>query len=100
MINPPFLLGPDHGGAVNLLVHRARRPRRSSTGAPTARSSSIQGQHQARRPSAVKASVEDSNKVVEICTLYAQKGMKNIFMVVFFSTWRSPASIRTTSSDT
>jgi K(+)-stimulated pyrophosphate-energized sodium pump len=33
-----------------------------------------------------KASVEDSNKVVEICTLYAQKGMVNIFMVVFFST--------------
>ena len=33
-----------------------------------------------------KASVEDSNKVVEICTLYAQKGMKNIFMVIFFST--------------
>ena len=33
-----------------------------------------------------KASVEDSNKVVEICTLYAQKGMQNIFMVVFFST--------------
>jgi K(+)-stimulated pyrophosphate-energized sodium pump len=33
-----------------------------------------------------KASVEDSNKVVEICTLYAQKGMKNIFMVVFFTT--------------
>ena len=33
-----------------------------------------------------KASVEDSNKVVEICTVYAQKGMKNIFMVIFFST--------------
>ncbi|HET9620865.1 MAG TPA: sodium/proton-translocating pyrophosphatase, partial [Kofleriaceae bacterium] len=33
-----------------------------------------------------KASVEDSNKVVEICTVYAQKGMQNIFMVVFFST--------------
>jgi K(+)-stimulated pyrophosphate-energized sodium pump len=33
-----------------------------------------------------KASVEDSKKVVEICTLYAQKGMWNIFMVVFFAT--------------
>jgi K(+)-stimulated pyrophosphate-energized sodium pump len=33
-----------------------------------------------------KASVEDSKKVVEICTQYAQKGMFNIFMVVFFST--------------
>jgi K(+)-stimulated pyrophosphate-energized sodium pump len=33
-----------------------------------------------------RASVEDSKKVVEICTQYAQKGMFNIFMVVFFST--------------
>jgi K(+)-stimulated pyrophosphate-energized sodium pump len=33
-----------------------------------------------------KANVEDSKKVVEICTQYAQKGMFNIFMVVFFST--------------
>jgi K(+)-stimulated pyrophosphate-energized sodium pump len=35
---------------------------------------------------ATKASVEDSKKVVQICTEYAQKGMINIFMVVFFST--------------
>jgi K(+)-stimulated pyrophosphate-energized sodium pump len=33
-----------------------------------------------------KASVEDSKKVVEICTKYAQKGMFNIFLGVFFST--------------
>lgn len=33
-----------------------------------------------------KASVEDSKRVVEICTLYAQKGMFNIFLTVFFST--------------
>lgn len=33
-----------------------------------------------------KASVEDSKKVVEICTQYAQRGMFNIFMVVFFGT--------------
>ena len=33
-----------------------------------------------------KASVADSKKVVEICTKYAQKGMFNIFMTVFFST--------------
>jgi K(+)-stimulated pyrophosphate-energized sodium pump len=32
------------------------------------------------------ASVEDSKKVVEICTQYAQKGMFNIFLTVFFST--------------
>jgi K(+)-stimulated pyrophosphate-energized sodium pump len=33
-----------------------------------------------------KASVADSKKVVEICTRYAQKGMFNIFLTVFFST--------------
>jgi K(+)-stimulated pyrophosphate-energized sodium pump len=33
-----------------------------------------------------KASVSDSKKVVEICTLYAQKGMFNIFLAVFFAT--------------
>ncbi|HMY74238.1 MAG TPA: sodium-translocating pyrophosphatase, partial [Blastocatellia bacterium] len=32
-----------------------------------------------------KASVEDSKKVVEICTQYAQKGMFNIFLTVFFA---------------
>jgi K(+)-stimulated pyrophosphate-energized sodium pump len=32
-----------------------------------------------------KASVEDSKKVVQICTQYAQKGMLNIFLTVFFS---------------
>jgi len=34
----------------------------------------------------VKASVADSKKVVEICTQYAQKGMLNIFVAVFFAT--------------
>jgi len=33
-----------------------------------------------------RASVTDSKKVVEICTQYAQKGMFNIFLAVFFST--------------
>jgi K(+)-stimulated pyrophosphate-energized sodium pump len=33
-----------------------------------------------------KASVEDSKKVVAICTKYAQKGMLNIFIAVFFAT--------------
>jgi K(+)-stimulated pyrophosphate-energized sodium pump len=34
----------------------------------------------------VKASVADSKKVVEICTKYAQKGMLNIFIAIFFGT--------------
>jgi len=33
-----------------------------------------------------KASVSDSKKVVAICTQYAQKGMLNIFVAVFFAT--------------
>ena len=33
-----------------------------------------------------KASTEDSKKVVEICTKYAQKGMINLFLVIFFTT--------------
>jgi K(+)-stimulated pyrophosphate-energized sodium pump len=33
-----------------------------------------------------KASVADSKKLVEICTQYAQKGMFNIFLTVFFAT--------------
>jgi K(+)-stimulated pyrophosphate-energized sodium pump len=36
--------------------------------------------------SSAKASVADSKKVVEICTKYAQKGMFNIFLAVFFGT--------------
>ena len=34
----------------------------------------------------MRASVEDSKKVVEICTQYAQKGMINIFLTTFFAT--------------
>ncbi len=36
-----------------------------------------------RIDSAEKASIKDSKKVVQICTEYAQKGMFNIFMVIF-----------------
>jgi K(+)-stimulated pyrophosphate-energized sodium pump len=35
---------------------------------------------------AAKASIEDSKRVVEICTKYAQAGMFNIFLTVFFIT--------------
>jgi K(+)-stimulated pyrophosphate-energized sodium pump len=35
---------------------------------------------------AAAASIADSKKVVEICTKYAQKGMLNIFVAVFFAT--------------
>src|SRR6476660_4837689 len=39
-----------------------------------------------RLEGATKASLEDSKKVVEICTEYAQKGMFTIFLTVFFAT--------------
>jgi K(+)-stimulated pyrophosphate-energized sodium pump len=39
-----------------------------------------------RLDSVEKASVSDSKKVVQICTQYAQKGMLNIFLAVFFAT--------------
>src|SRR5262249_5740073 len=39
-----------------------------------------------RLDTAEKASVADSKRVVEICTQYAQRGMFNIFLTVFFST--------------
>ena len=56
----------------------ARPPRRSSTGAYRAvefikKNIKLDG-------AVKKASIEDSKKVVEICTVYAQKGMFNIFM--------------------
>jgi K(+)-stimulated pyrophosphate-energized sodium pump len=35
---------------------------------------------------AEKASIQDSKRVVEICTQYAQQGMRNIFFTVFFTT--------------
>ena len=35
---------------------------------------------------AERASVEDSKRVVDICTQYAQQGMLTIFLAVFFAT--------------
>jgi K(+)-stimulated pyrophosphate-energized sodium pump len=39
-----------------------------------------------RLDGAAKASTEDSKRVVEICTKYAQAGMFNIFLTIFFIT--------------
>jgi K(+)-stimulated pyrophosphate-energized sodium pump len=83
MIHPPFLLGLIVGGAV-IYWFTGASTQAVSTGAYRAvefikANIKLDGDSQ-------KASVEDSNKVVEICTIYAQKGMKNIFMVIFFST--------------
>jgi K(+)-stimulated pyrophosphate-energized sodium pump len=83
MVHPPFLLGLITGGAI-IYWFTGASTQAVSTGAYRAvefikANIKLDGTSE-------KASVDDSNKVVEICTIYAQRGMKNIFMVVFFST--------------
>ncbi len=82
MLHPPFLLGLIAGGAV-IYWFTGASTQAVSTGAYRAvefikRNIKLEG--------ATKASVRDSKKVVEICTQYAQKGMFNIFLTVFFAT--------------
>jgi K(+)-stimulated pyrophosphate-energized sodium pump len=82
ILHPPFLLGLITGGAMIYWFTGA------STQAVTT------GAYRAvefikaniKLDGVEKASVEDSKKVVEICTKYAQKGMFNIFLAVFFGT--------------
>ncbi len=82
IMHAPFLLGLIAGGAMIYWFTGA------STQAVTT------GAYRAvefikaniRLEGATKASVEDSRKVVQICTQYAQKGMFNIFLSVFFGT--------------
>jgi K(+)-stimulated pyrophosphate-energized sodium pump len=82
ILHPPFLLGLMAGGSMIYWFTGA------STQAVTT------GAYRAvefikaniRLETTTKASVEDSRKVVEICTQYAQKGMFNIFLAIFFST--------------
>jgi K(+)-stimulated pyrophosphate-energized sodium pump len=82
LLHPPFLLGLISGGAMIYWFTGA------STQAVTT------GAYRAVEfikanidlTSTAKASVADSKKVVEICTQYAQKGMFNIFLAVFFAT--------------
>jgi len=82
ILHPPFLLGLITGGAMIYWFTGA------STQAVTT------GAYRAvefikaniNLESTAKASVADSKKVVEICTKYAQQGMFNIFLTVFFAT--------------
>jgi K(+)-stimulated pyrophosphate-energized sodium pump len=84
MIHPPFLLGLIVGGAI-IYWFTGASTQAVSTGAYRA-VEFIKKNIKLDTSATAKASVEDSNKVVEICTVYAQKGMVNIFLVVFFST--------------
>ena len=83
MLHPPFLLGLITGGAV-IFWFAGATTQAVSTGAY--RAVEFIKANIKLDDTATKANVEDSKKVVEICTLYAQKGMQNIFLVVFFST--------------
>jgi K(+)-stimulated pyrophosphate-energized sodium pump len=78
----PFLLGLICGGAV-IYWFTGASMQAVVTGAYRAvefikRNMHLDGE--------AKASTEDSKKVVEICTKYAQAGMLNIFLTVFFIT--------------
>jgi len=83
IINPLFLLGLITGGAI-IFWFSGAACQAVATGAY--RAVEFIKQNINLDSGATKASVEDSKKVVEICTQYAQKGMLNIFLAVFFST--------------
>ena len=82
LLHAPFLLGLIAGGAV-IYWFTGASAQAVTTGAY--RAVEFIKRH-IKLESAEKASVHDSKKVVEICTQYAQKGMLNIFLVVFFTT--------------
>src|SRR2546428_12279261 len=82
LLHPPFLLGLVTGGAV-IYWFTGASIQAVTTGAYRA-VEFIKAN--IRLEGATKASVTDSKRVMEICTIYAQRGMINIFMTVFFGT--------------
>jgi len=82
LMHAPFLLGLISGGAV-IYWFTGASIQAVTTGAYRA-VEFIKAN--IKLESSDKASVSDSKKVVGICTLYAQKGMLNIFLTVFFAT--------------
>ena len=82
LLHAPFLLGLITGGAM-IYWFTGASMQAVTTGAYRAVELIKANIH---LEGAEKASVTDSKKVVEICTKYAQKGMFNIFLAVFFAT--------------
>ncbi|MGH9855719.1 MAG: sodium/proton-translocating pyrophosphatase, partial [Blastocatellia bacterium] len=81
LLHAPFMLGLITGGAI-IYWFTGASTQAVTTGAYRA----VQFiKANIRLEGVEKASVEDSKKVVQICTQYAQKGMFNIFLTVFFS---------------
>jgi K(+)-stimulated pyrophosphate-energized sodium pump len=82
LLHAPFFLGLITGGAM-IYWFTGASTQAVTTGAYRAVEFIKANIH---LESVEKASVADSKKVVEICTQYAQKGMFNIFLAVFFGT--------------
>ncbi len=82
ILHPPFLLGLIAGGSV-IYWFTGASTQAVTTGAYRA-VEFIKAHIQLE--GVTKASVADSKRVVEICTRYAQRGMFNIFLCVFFVT--------------
>jgi K(+)-stimulated pyrophosphate-energized sodium pump len=82
ILHPPFLLGLIAGGSM-IYWFTGASIQAVTTGAYRA-VEFIKAN--IRLEGVTKASVEDSKRVVEICTQYAQRGMFNIFLTVFFGT--------------
>ena len=82
LLHAPFVLGLITGGAM-IYWFTGASTQAVTTGAY--RAVEFIKSH-IKLESAEKASVADSKKVVQICTQYAQKGMLNIFIAVFFAT--------------
>ena len=83
LMHPPFLLGLVTGGAI-IYWFTGASCQAVTTGAY--RAVEFIKRNIKLDAGAEKASIADSKKVVAICTTYAQKGMFNIFLTVFFST--------------
>ena len=82
LLYAPFLLGLITGGAI---IHWFAGASIQAVTTGAFRAVGYIAEH-IKLDGAAKASVADSRKVVEICTLYAQRGMVNIFFGVFFAT--------------
>ena len=82
LLHAPFFLGLVTGGAI-IYWFTGASTQAVSTGAYRAVEFIKANIH---LEGSEKASVADSKKVVAICTQYAQKGMLNIFIGVFFAT--------------
>src|SRR5439155_10341589 len=84
LLHPPFLLGLITGGAM-IYWFTAASIQAVTTGAYRA-VEFIKANIRLDDTTVKKASIEDGKKVVTICTRYAQAGMFNIFLAVFFAT--------------